>query len=216
MTETMPPPRTIEVYADVVCPFTHVGLRRLFALRDELRPDVPIEVHAWPLELVNDELVASELLVEEVDALRAEIAPELFRGFDARHFPLSSLPALELAARAYRHGMRTGEQVSRAVRDALFEEGRDLRDPVELASVASAAGVDETDDTDRAAVRADFETGRERGVVGSPHFFVDHSGFFCPTLDIERIDGRLAISFDPEGFVAFVTKALGPAADAGE
>ncbi len=209
MTEPPTPTPAIEVYADVVCPFTHVGLYRLFALRDEIRPDVAIDVHAWPLEIVNGELVAREMLAEEIEALRTKIAPALFAGFDADAFPMSSLPALALAARAYREDVRAGELVSRAVRDAIFEHGRDLRDPDELASIGESVGVGLPDDHDRGAVLADLETGHARGVVGSPHFFVGDADFFCPTLDIARTDGRLEISFDTEGFVAFIRKTLG-------
>jgi len=73
----------IEVFADVLCPFTHVGLKRLIAYRDEMgRDDVVLEVHAWPLELVNGELLPRDLLVEEIAELRARVAPELFAGFD--------------------------------------------------------------------------------------------------------------------------------------
>ena len=209
MTEPIAATRTIEVYADIVCPFTHVGLHRMFDLRDEVRPDVAIEVHAWPLELVNGEPVARDDLVEEVVALRSGVAPELFGGFNPDGFPMSSLPALALAARAYRGGVRTGEEVSRAIRDALFERGRDLRDTDELAAIGRQTGVGEPEAVDRAAVLADLETGRARGVVGSPHFFVGDASFFCPTLDIERVGGRLEISFDPEGFADFMRRSLG-------
>ena len=208
---TQPPAltRTIEVYADVVCPFTHVGLHRLRDLRDEIRPDVAIEVHAWPLELVNGEPVARDDLVQEIAALRGGVAPELFEGFDPDGFPMSSLPALALAARAYRGGVRTGEEISRALRDALFERRRDLRDPDELAAIGRRSGVGEPEAVDRAAVLTDLETGRARGVCGSPHFFVGDPSFFCPALDIERVDGRLEVSFDVEGFAEFMRRSLG-------
>ena len=47
-----------------------------------------------------------------------------------------------------------------------------------------------------AEVHADLAEGRDRGVIGSPHFFVGDDDFFCPTLAIERVDGHLTISFD--------------------
>jgi hypothetical protein len=48
------PSRLVEVFADVGCPFAHVGLRRFVERRDELgRDDVVLWVRAWPLELVN-------------------------------------------------------------------------------------------------------------------------------------------------------------------
>ena len=86
----------------------------------------------------------------------------------------------------------------------LFEHGADLRRSEVLASIADPYGIDPADESDHAAVLADHAAGRERGVVGSPHFFVHGRGFFCPTLEIERVDGHLNISFDDEGFTAFI------------
>src|SRR5262245_18171405 len=61
MMESIEPTRLIEVFADVVCPFTHVGLRRLVGYRERAqREDVAIRVRAWPLELVNGEEVPRE------------------------------------------------------------------------------------------------------------------------------------------------------------
>jgi hypothetical protein len=54
--DTGAPPkvRVVEVFADVSCPFAHVGLRRLVEQRDKLaRDDIVLRVRAWPLELVN-------------------------------------------------------------------------------------------------------------------------------------------------------------------
>src|SRR3954464_13451066 len=48
-------PVRIEVFADVACPFTHVGLCRLVARRRESNSDAVLWVRAWPLELVNGE-----------------------------------------------------------------------------------------------------------------------------------------------------------------
>ena len=61
-----------------------------------------------------------------------------------------------------------------------------------------------------ADVRADYAEGRARGVIGSPHFFVDGEGFFCPTLAIERDDEHhLSISFDTKGFDEFIERCFG-------
>ena len=44
----------IEVYADVWCPFAHVGLHYVVERRSALgRGDVLLDIRAWPLELVN-------------------------------------------------------------------------------------------------------------------------------------------------------------------
>jgi hypothetical protein len=45
-------------------------------------------------------------------------------------------------------------------------------------------------------VTAKWEEGQRRGVIGSPHFFVGSSGYFCPALDITRVGGKLQIRPD--------------------
>ena len=199
----------IEVFADVVCPFTHVGLQRLVAHREQWRrDDVAIRVRAWPLELVNGEQVPQGLLIEEVAELRETVAPDLFAAFDPGLFPMTSLPALALAATAYRRDLQYGERVSLALREALFEEGRDLTDPTELMRIGRFSTLDDLR-AGEADVQADYAEGRARGVVGSPHFFVDGEGYFCPTLAIERVDGHLSIAFDAEGFDEFIGHCFG-------
>jgi predicted DsbA family dithiol-disulfide isomerase len=195
----------LEVFADVWCPFTHVGLRRLIEERDRRgRNDVVLRVRAWPLELVNGAPLSVALVAEEVHALRDVVAPDLFRGFNVERFPNTSLPALTLAASAYRRGDRTGERMSLALRTALFEEGRDVSDRAELAAIANAVDPDPARRDAEPAVYDDWEEGRRREVIGSPHFFFDDHNYFCPTLAIKRVDEHLQIRADPEGFAAFV------------
>jgi predicted DsbA family dithiol-disulfide isomerase len=206
--ERVQPARDIEVFADVVCPFTHVGLRRLAAYRDHMgRDDVAIRVRAWPLELVNEEQVPRALLVEEIAELRNTVAPDLFTAFDPERFPMSSLPALALGAAAYRIDLQRGERVNLALREALFEEGRDFTDPAELLRIGQPLTLDDLR-AGEADVQADYAEGRARGVIGSPHFFVDGEGFFCPTLAIERVEGQLSISFDADGFDEFMHRCF--------
>jgi predicted DsbA family dithiol-disulfide isomerase len=196
---------TIEVFADVRCPFTHVGLRRLVDRRVALgRTDIRLCVRAWPLELVNDAPLDAAIIGEEVDALRAQVAPDLFTGFDPTRFANTSLPGLMLAATAYGHGLAAGERVSLALRDALFEGGLDIADEAVILEIAASADVEPPTETARQAVLADWEEGRQRGVVGSPHFFAGGEGFFCPSLDITRVDGKLRISSDAGTFDALV------------
>ncbi|MCC6183750.1 MAG: disulfide bond formation protein DsbA, partial [Microthrixaceae bacterium] len=60
--------RTIEVFADVTCPFTHVGLRRMVAARQaQGRDDVVLRVRSWPLEVVNGAPLDAAFVAEEVD-----------------------------------------------------------------------------------------------------------------------------------------------------
>jgi predicted DsbA family dithiol-disulfide isomerase len=201
----------IEVFADVACPFTHMGLRRLVDRRRELASTVVLRVRAWPLELVNGEPLAADLVAEEVRELREQVAPDLFAGFDATRFPATSLPAMDLAAAAYRRSAPLGERVSLALRHALFEEGRDIAATDVLADIAGAHGLGDSDAADRSAVLADWREGQRRGVLGSPHFFVDDESFFCPALEIARVDDRLRITRDTAGFETFLAHAF-PAA----
>jgi predicted DsbA family dithiol-disulfide isomerase len=199
------PTTVIEVFAELTCPFTHVGLRRFVAERDERgRDDVVLRVRAWPLELVNGEPLDPAFVADEVAAIRDQVAPDLFAGFDPSSFPATSLPAFALAAAAYRHDDRTGEAVSLALRDLLFERGEDVADPELLVALAARHGLTVTD-ADRDAAPSDYAEGVERHVSGSPHFFTPVGTFFCPALDISHDDaGRMQVRADPAGFDTFV------------
>jgi len=94
---------TIEVFADIWCPFAHVGLRAVDEQRARSgRSDVAIWVRAWPLELVNGSALDPVVTAEHADDLRRQVAPSLFEHLDVDRFPSSTLNALALASRAYR------------------------------------------------------------------------------------------------------------------
>jgi len=173
--------------------------------RDAVAADVVLHVRTWPLELVNGAPMDAAFIGEEVVDIREQVAPDLFTDFREATFPTTTLPALALVEAAHRIGSTEGEAMSLALRDALFEHGRDVSDPAELADLATAAGVPLPDDADHEAVRASLAEGRDRGVVGSPHFFTPDGAFFCPALDIARVDGHLRIAQKADMFDAFVT-----------
>ena len=182
----------IEVFADVWCPFAHVGLRAVDEQRRLSGPtNVAILVKAWPLELVNGATLDPVAARHHADELRHQVAPGMFRDLDADHFPKSTLDALALAARAYRADVRIGEELSFALRTALFEEGQDISDPVVLKAIADRFGTGMPDEADHAAVLADWREGQGRGVLGSPHFFCGGADAFCPSLRITKdpVDG---------------------------
>jgi predicted DsbA family dithiol-disulfide isomerase len=204
----------IEVFADVWCPFTHVGLRALVARRAELGVERPLLVRSWPLELVNGAPLEPAFVAEEIGELRSQVVPDLFRGFDEHGFPTTTLPALRLTAAAYERGLLLGETVALELRDRLFERGEDISSPAVLAEVAAAHGLDEPaaarSDASPDAVERDYAEGRARAVTGSPHFFTPAGGFFCPALEVERVDGHLRITADPDGFTRFMEACLAP------
>lgn len=187
----------IEVFADIACPFAHVGLRRFVEHREALeRTDVRLFVRAWPLEIVNGQPLDPAATAGKIADIRDQVAPDLFTGFDPSVFPATTLPGLALTAAANAQDLEIGERVSLELRDLLFERGADITDPEVLDQVARAHGVS-FDPADTAQVLADHAEGVERGVIGSPHFFTPDGAFFCPALDIGRDDtGRLQITAD--------------------
>jgi predicted DsbA family dithiol-disulfide isomerase len=198
----------IEVFADITCPFTHVGLRRFFARRNARGAEQQrLVVSSWPLELVNGEPFRGASLVPKIDAQRRTVAPELFAGFDPDRFPASSLPALALVAAAYERDPLAGERLSLAIRTALFEDGADICDPAVLAGLASRCGLPGLEGDDERVI-TDWHRGESLGVTGSPHFFADGQDFFCPTLEITHGEGGLSVGFDPEGLDRFLDAAL--------
>ena len=139
--------RTVEVFADFLCPFTHAGLHTLIDRRTALgHNESRFRIPAWPLELING------------------------KPMDAHH----------------------------------------IGKPEAVAPIAASFGLkllgrEETSD----AVRADWEEGQARGVIGSPHFFTDDGeSRFCPALDISRDDvGNFVIAWK-QGAEAFVDNLL--------
>ena len=123
------------------------------------------------------------------------------------------MPAFDLAALAYGAGDQVGERVSIALRDALFEHGQDISDPSVIEAIGQAHGValdpaGAAREASSRSVQSDWHEGQQRGVQGSPHFFTPDGAFFCPTLDIQRVDGRLRITADDEAFDGFVDQCL--------
>ena len=205
----------VTVFADIVCPFTHVGLRRLTARRDQFGSSSRLLVNAWPLEWVNGEPLAAAKAASEIEALRTDVAPDLFTGFDPDTFPSTSVPALGLASLAYTLDLATGESVSLAMRDAVFEQGLDVSDHAVLSKIAAAHGLDARE-IDPESVRSEYEEGQRRGVVGSPYFFVDGQGYFCPSLDIEHTEDGFTVVFKPAEFEDLAMRAFGPATVGGD
>jgi len=201
----------MEVFADIWCPFAHVGLQTIHAQRVRTgRTDVAIWVRAWPLELVNGVPVDPSVTREHANELREQIAPNLFRHLDVNRFPGSTLDALSLANRAYRTDLQVGERTSFALRDALFEEGRDISDQGTLEGLARDLGVGMPDESDRADVVADWHEGERRGVLGSPHLFCGDDDVFCPSLDITKdLVKGLSIVKDTSRLTEFLARCLG-------
>jgi 2-hydroxychromene-2-carboxylate isomerase len=208
------PKTVIDVFADVACPFTHVGLKSFLARRAALRrDDVILRVRAWPLEIVNGQPLDPSDVAEEIDALHDQIGSKLFTGFTQESFPATSIPALALASAAYELDLMIGERVSLQLRDMLFEQGVPIADADVLHEVAAEHGID-VDLFDGRPAIAEHAQGVRRGVIGSPHFFTPAGGFFCPALDVSRdAGGHLIVRADNEDFERFLATCFGEPSD---
>lgn len=203
---------TIEVFADVWCPFAHVGLRAARRERDRAgRDEVAFLIRPWPLELVNGVALDPAVTARHVRELREQVAPDLFSDFREDSFPSTTLPALALVVAAYDQGVATGEAMSWALRDALFESGRDISDHHVLDDIARRVGVERDDRAHLDTVRTEWRRGQDLGVKGSPHFFCATRDAFCPALDIARDErGVLSVLANAERLASFLVACLDP------
>jgi predicted DsbA family dithiol-disulfide isomerase len=187
----------VEVFADITCPFTHVGLKQVCRHVAEMSEPCDVIVRAWPLEWVNGAPLDVDAVMVKAAALSEQLGVDDFSGLRADRWPISTIPALNLAAAAYERDASTGLAVSLELRAALFEHGVDVGDPDALALIAAAHHLPAPAPTAGAALTSDYDLGQARGVKGSPHFFVGTDGFFCPALDLGHdIDGHLTARFD--------------------
>jgi predicted DsbA family dithiol-disulfide isomerase len=200
----------IEVFADVGCPFAHMGLSMLVAERDERnRSDVTLRVRAWPLEIVNGSGFDAEVVAGKAEALRTQLGTGRFHDFDGSAYASTFIPAMELTAVAYEADPGTGEAVALEVRDLTFEQGVDVADPAVLADLAKRHGIELPDRAERSRVEADLAEGRDRNVIGSPHFFIAGVDAFCPALDIHSGDAGLQVSVARDGLESLLQTAFG-------
>ena len=149
--------RTLEVFAEVLCPFAYVGLRTVLDRRAELGLDEPVlRVRSWPLELINGAPLDPAHIAAEIVSLRASVRPDLFTGFDVSTFPSTSMPAYAVVAAAEAVAdPRLAEDVAMALRAAVFEEGLDIGRPEVVGRIADRFGVTPLDAAaTRAAVSA--------------------------------------------------------------
>jgi len=195
---------TIEVFAEITCPFAYVGLEHVVAHVAEIDASVDVIVRAWPLEWVNGTGLDVAGVQTKAAALCDQLGIDRFAGLRPDRWPRTTIPALALAAASYDVDPTTGLAVSTALRTSLFELGADISDRDTLADIAGAHDV-EFDPDDDGAVRSEYELGRARGVKGSPHYFVADADFFCPALDLGRdADDHLIARFDPDGLARFL------------
>ncbi len=198
---------TVEVYADITCPFAHVGLKRVVQHIDEMSVPADVLVRSWPLEWVNGEPLAVDPVLVKAQALTDQLGVDDFAGLRADAWPTSTIPALNLVAAAYDRDPATGLAISLDVRTALFERGENIGELLVLERIAAQHDLAVPATSPSARVQADYDRGRARGVQGSPHFFVGADDFFCPALDLGHDPaGHLTARFDAEMLADFFSR----------
>lgn len=183
---------TIEVYADVVCPWCYIGAKRLERAL-ALRPGMGVDLFWRPFQL-QPHMPAGGLPWREFAEAKFG-GEEGARGAFARVTSVgasegitfdfdrvASAPNTVDAHRVILHAARYALQ--RESTDALFQayfsEGRDLNDHAQLADIASGAGLDADEVRSMLAsgegateVRASQERAGGLGISGVPFYVFD-------------------------------------------
>jgi predicted DsbA family dithiol-disulfide isomerase len=176
-------PKTIQVWSDLSCPWSHAVVWRLHDARRRLglEGSVAFDHHAFPLELFNNEPTPRREREAEWP-VAAQLAPRAgWRAWsEPEHtWPVTMLPAMEAVQAAKLQSMAASEELDRGLRRAFFGESRciSLRHVIlEVASAcesvdvgALAAALD--DGRARGALFDDWATARGDEVRGSAHLF---------------------------------------------
>jgi len=205
----------IDVVADVVCPWCYLGWRRLKSAV-ALRPDVQAQLIWRPYQLdptLPEEGVDRKQYMankfKDPDKLKAvhtalvEGGAEEGIAFNFEAIDLS--PNTNAAHRLIRWALTAGvqDQVVEALFKAYFEQGLDIGDPMVLADIAEAAGMERvvvlqllSEGADKEAVAREHAMAVQGGVTGVPFAIfagkVAVVGAETPERIVQAIDQALA------------------------
>ena len=225
-------PGSITVFADIACPWAHVAVHRLHEWRRRLGLEerVRFEMRAFVLELVNRRATPKPTLDAEIP-VAGGLEPDA--GWTmwprpAYDYPVTTLPALEAVYAAKDQGPAAGEALDRALRRALFAEGRNVSLLHEILDVAErcpevslqelAKALEHGDA--RSRIFEDMELAERSEVRGSPHLFLpDGSSAHNPGIEMHWVDGAASGSKrggfpaverdDPSIYEQLLTRAAG-------
>jgi predicted DsbA family dithiol-disulfide isomerase len=180
----------IEVWADVVCPWSYLGKHRLESVLREFPGDVRLTFRAYqldpdpvttpiPVRQAMASTVGEPSRVERMFAQVTELAAadglplDLDRAVVANTFDAHRLVA-------WAAGQELQLSMVETLQRAHFVEGVDLGSHAELARLAGTIGLDERAARDYLAssagadsVRADLEASRQLGIANVPAFVID-------------------------------------------
>ena len=182
----------VEVYADIVCPWCYIGMRRLSAalaqrpdLRVErrwrpfqLQPAMPRAGLAWP-EFVESKFGGAERARVAFARVTAVGAAE---GIEFDFERIANAPNTRDAHRLVLFAAREGREweLADALFAAYFARGRDLGDHEQLADAAASVGLSRAaalaylaSDEGGAEVDASQQEAYQTGVTGVPFYVLD-------------------------------------------
>lgn len=197
----------VAVYSDPRCPWAYVSVRRLLAAveRQGVGSELTIDHRWFPLD--------DEAMPAEPDALDRKLEPfralepdaDWHRWSGGAQFPRSSRLAATWVQAAKRVGPAASTALDRAIRVALFDDGRDIADESVLEDVAGAVlGEDVgTVRTEAASGRCDAELERHRElaqsdlVPASPTIVLtDGTAWTNPGIEFHTDDGVPVVDAD--------------------
>ncbi len=184
----MNPPMIVDVVADVVCPWCYLGWRRVKAAM-ALRTDIEAKLVWRPYQLdpsLPEEGVDRKAYMaakfKDPERLKAVHQALVSGGGDdgiTFHFDvIDKSPNTNAAHRLIRWALTAGVQdaVVEALFAAYFTEGRDIGDPMVLADIAEAAGMERlvvlqllSEGADRESVAREHSMAVQGGVTGVPY-----------------------------------------------
>lgn len=215
MSQPQTAPMVIDVVADVVCPWCYLGWRRLKSAL-ALRPDLETQLVWRPYQLdptlpekgVDRKAYMAQKFKDPakltaVHAALVEGGAEEGIAFDFEAIEIS--PNTNAAHRLIRWALTAGvqDQVVEALFRAYFTQGLDIGDPMVLADVAEAAGMERlvvlqllSEGADKEAVAREHAMAVQGGVTGVPFVIfagkVAVVGAETPERIVAAIDQALA------------------------
>ena len=188
----------IEIFSDVICPWCFIGKRRLDkVLATEVGEGVQLRWRPYQLypQIPVEGLDRAEYLERRYgpDADRARMPARIAQeaeseGVALRYDLMERTPNTLMAHRLLELGFAEGcqHQLSEALFQAYFCQGRDVGDAETLATVASEAGIDKqvaydylASDAGLEEVQVQLARAMELGVSGVPGYYLAN-GFLLP------------------------------------
>jgi len=201
---------TVEVFADVICPWCYIGKRRLdmaFEARRDVRPS-----YVWRTFLLNPTMPSEGM--ERLAYLNAKFgnsaaavygriaAAGLDSGIEFRFDAISRTPDSRPAHRMLIAAGPDSAELSEAIYRAYFTDGQDISDPAVLETIAAEFGRSDlieaaADDAVARQLDTHLATGNRMRLDGVPFFIFGGkyaiAGAHLPEHLVPAIDAAAAI-----------------------